>query len=42
VPAEASEAAATGWEYLASDGEEDYEAALLWNEPEPLFDIFLK
>jgi EREBP-like factor len=42
APAEASEAAAAGWGYLAAEEEEDYEAALLWNEPDPLFDIFLK
>jgi EREBP-like factor len=33
--------AAAGWDY--SCGEEDYAAALLWEEPEPFFyDLFLK
>ncbi|XP_037475926.1 ethylene-responsive transcription factor ABI4-like [Triticum dicoccoides] len=41
VPAEAAEAEVTPEWYLAAE-EEDYEAALLWNEPDPLFDIFSK
>jgi EREBP-like factor len=41
APAEAAEAAATCWEYLGGE-EDDYEAAMMWNEPEPLSDIFLK
>ncbi|KQK06792.1 ethylene-responsive transcription factor ABI4 [Brachypodium distachyon] len=41
APAEAAQAEATGWEYMARE-EDDYEAALLWNEPDTLLDIFLK
>lgn len=41
APAEAAEAEVTPEWYLAAE-EEDYEAALLWNEPDPLFDIFSK
>ncbi|PAN20469.1 hypothetical protein PAHAL_3G320500 [Panicum hallii] len=37
-------AAEAGWEYNVGEEEEDYAAALLWDEPEPFFwfDVFLK